>query len=417
MLQCDLMWQKICQSSWVVSLRSEKNWCDEYKMRSRWSKEGLVASPSGRFLRQPKRLRFSGSRCSAQWVVRSFSAIDRDLGIEVAWEEVPEVNLRRLCIPIQQEGGFGDVRHMSHDHIRDILTSWHDPCREMFILISPFMTGKTLHTFISLSGTKLKLTVIIQWILQLISVLEYMESNGLGYGFYGLRTDNIFVDPPTGALLVNRMDVLSISMCRSIPSVQHAQHLWSLGVCVLEMLTAQTPFVGHAPTVVADFARQGAVPASLYTLKDPARDFIAKCLSSMFRDGPGGVPDYASIKEHEFLSRAGEARAEDLLHKSPVDSDGDGDDGDDGVDGILSMLHVAPDPSDTTTAPPLMIPMVVSLDGDREVSFEFSPSCDTVDLVVEEMADAMQLVDEERASVKEQVIAQVHQHLPAFMRI
>nr|XP_034908302.1 probable serine/threonine-protein kinase WNK4 isoform X1 [Populus alba] len=254
-----------------------------------------------------------------------YKAIDEFLGIEVAWNQAKLS--RVLCSPEDLQRLYSEVhllRILNHDSIIKFYASWIDVRGKTFNFITEMFTSGTLRQYRQ-KYTRVNIRAIKKWARQILEGIEYLHGHDPPVIHRDLKCDNIFVNGHLGQVKIGDLGLAAIlrgsQSAHSVigtpefmaPELYEENYnelvdIYSFGMCVLEMLTAEYPYsectnpaqiykkvtsvksVFIVTLVISGelehaqyntFVMQGKLPAVFYRIQDlEAQRFIGKCLET-----------------------------------------------------------------------------------------------------------------------------------------
>jgi WNK lysine deficient protein kinase len=243
-----------------------------------------------------------------------YRAYDQEEGIEVAWNEIRLGNCREAdSNNIQKEIRLLGSLH--HPRILGLFTAWIDKTRKVLVFITEFFTNGTIRSYINDVVRTPSRTVISKWCSQILDALNYMHTHDPAVIHRDLKCDNLFIDASEGVVKIG-----DFGLSREIANGQEAESklgtpaytapevyngryttavdIWSFGLCVLEMVTGETPY-SECANIGAIYLKVSAhgLPSALSKVADPViADFITMCLL------PAEVrPSAATMLEHALI--------------------------------------------------------------------------------------------------------------------
>ncbi|XP_027336008.1 probable serine/threonine-protein kinase WNK4 [Abrus precatorius] len=226
-----------------------------------------------------------------------YKAIDRVLGIEVAWNQVklnealrkPE-DLERLYLEVHL------LSTLKHQSIMRFYTSWIDVENKTFNFITEMFTSGTLREYRK-KYKHIGVQAIKSWARQILQGLVYLHEHDPPVIHRDLKCDNIFVNGHLGQVKVGDLGLAAI-LHGSLPAhsvigtpefmapelyeeeYNELVDVYSFGMCVLEMLTSDYPYSECTnPAQIYKKVTSGKLPAALFRIEDAeAQKFIGKCL-------------------------------------------------------------------------------------------------------------------------------------------
>jgi WNK lysine deficient protein kinase len=225
-----------------------------------------------------------------------YRAYDQEEGIEVAWNEIRLGNCRDMDMKsIQKEIVL--LGELKHDGILRLFNAWIDKTRNVLVFITEFFTNGTIRSYTNDVVRTPNRTVIRKWCRQILDALNYMHTHNPVVIHRDLKCDNLFIDAGEGIVKIG-----DFGLSREIASGEEAESklgtpaytapevytghygtgvdIWSFGLCVLEMVTGETPY-SECPNIGAIYLKVSAhgLPYGLTKVVDPViADFITLCL-------------------------------------------------------------------------------------------------------------------------------------------
>jgi WNK lysine deficient protein kinase len=243
-----------------------------------------------------------------------YRAYDQEEGIEVAWNEIRLGNCRETdTFNIQKEIRL--LGELNHERILRLFTAWIDKTRKVLVFITEFFTNGTIRSYINDVVRTPNRTVISKWCRQILDALNYMHTHNPAVIHRDLKCDNLFIDASEGIVKIG-----DFGLSREIANGEEAESklgtpaytapevytgryttavdIWSFGLCVLEMVTGETPY-SECANIGAIYLKVSAhgLPYALSKVSDPViADFITFCLL------PAEVrPSAAVLLEHALI--------------------------------------------------------------------------------------------------------------------
>ena len=224
-----------------------------------------------------------------------YRAYDQDEGIEVAWNEIRLERFNETeSNQIRQE--ILILHDLDHPSILKIFTAWLDRVRNVMIFITEFFSNGTIRSYISDVVRNPTRSVISKWCRQILGGLHYLHTNNPPVIHRDLKCDNLFIDASEGIVKIGDFGLskeLPTGLAESClgtpaytaPEVYSGKYttkadIWSFGLCVLEMVTGETPYA-ECSNIGAIYLKvtSGQMPSILLKISDPEiADFITQCL-------------------------------------------------------------------------------------------------------------------------------------------
>lgn len=227
-----------------------------------------------------------------------YKAYDEDEGIDVAWNEIlldRFKNVNDYENTIMKE--IKILTKLSHPSILKISKAWFDKKRNTLIFISEFLSNGTIKSYVSEMVKKPQKTAIARWCYQILQGLNYLHTHDPPVIHRDIKCDNIFIDASEGIVKIGDFglskmldQVQEADSCLGTPAYTAPEvytgkyntrvDIWSFGLCVLEMATAETPYqecrnIGQIYYKVSN----RELPLLLSRVSDPLiADMIQLCL-------------------------------------------------------------------------------------------------------------------------------------------
>ncbi|XP_042959004.1 probable serine/threonine-protein kinase WNK4 isoform X2 [Carya illinoinensis] len=252
--------------------------------------EYVETNPTGRYSRFDEVLGKGAMK-------KVYKAIDEDLGIEVAWNQVKLNEVLRSPEDLQRL--YSEVHLLStlnHDSIIRFHTSWIDVDRKTFNFITEMFTSGSLREYRK-KYKKVNIRAIKSWARQILQGLVYLHDHDPPVIHRDLKCDNIFVNGHLGQVKIGDLGLAAILHgSRSAHSVigtpefmapelyeedyNELVDVYSFGMCVLEMLTSEYPYSECSnPAQIYKKVTSGKLPEAFYRIDNlEAQLFIGKCL-------------------------------------------------------------------------------------------------------------------------------------------
>lgn len=242
-----------------------------------------------------------------------YRAYDQEEGIEVAWNEIRLDKYNEVeSNQIKQE--ISILHQLDHPSILKIFTAWRDLSRNSMIFITEFFSNGTIRAYVSDVVKAPKRSVISKWCKQILEGLDYIHTHDPPVIHRDLKCDNLFIDASEGVVKIGDFGLSKITptgqaaSCMGTPAYTAPEvylgnyttkaDIWSFGLCVLEMMTGETPY-SECVGIGAIYLKVsgGHMPAALAKVGDPViADFISMCLLPQ-EDRPSA----ADLLEHNLI--------------------------------------------------------------------------------------------------------------------
>eukprot|EP00029_Vermamoeba_vermiformis_P009859 TRINITY_DN5061_c0_g2_i1.p1 TRINITY_DN5061_c0_g2~~TRINITY_DN5061_c0_g2_i1.p1 ORF type:complete len:1322 (+),score=338.05 TRINITY_DN5061_c0_g2_i1:182-4147(+) len=275
----------------------------------------VETDPTGRYVRGNDEL----GRGASKIVYR---AIDRDRGLEVAWNQIKlsrSVDLDKLYKEIQL------LQSLNHPNIIIFYHSWVDEEKLQLNFITECMTSGTLRQFIR-KATKVKLRVIKNWCIQILEGLNYLHTRPSPIIHRDIKCDNIFINGTLGEVKIGDLGLATIATVQAPLSIigtpefmapefyeekyNEKVDIWAFGMAVLEMVTLEYPYSECSnPASIFKKVSSGQRPRALARIKDPeVFQFLLDCLTN-----PRDRKSAAQLLRHPFLLCSDDDKNDRLL--------------------------------------------------------------------------------------------------------
>lgn len=226
-----------------------------------------------------------------------YRAFDEVNGMEVAWNQVKLCDVLRS--PDALERMYSEVHVLStlrHDSIIRFHASWVDGGKRTFNFITEMFTSGTLREYRQ-RHRRVDIRAIKNWACQILHGLVYLHSHDPPVIHRDLKCDNIFVNGHLGQVKIGDLGLAAVlrgsQSAHSVigtpefmaPELYEEEYnelvdIYSFGMCVLEMLTAEYPYSECSnPAQIYKKVTAGKLPDAFYRIQDSeARRFIGRCL-------------------------------------------------------------------------------------------------------------------------------------------
>lgn len=253
-----------------------------------------------------------------------YRAYDQEEGIEVAWNEIhldkfSENEIKQIFNEIKLLG------QLEHPRILRLYQAWIDKKRKVLVFITEFFTNGTIRSYVSDVVRRPTRSVISKWCKQVLEGLNYMHTHDPPVIHRDLKCDNLFIDASEGivkigdfglskAIPTGQANTCLGTPAYTAPEVYTGQYttkadIWSFGLCVLEMVTGETPY-SECSTVGAIYIKvsNGGLPVNLTKVEDPViADIVTLCLL------PEALrPSAANLLEHPLITEFDQPEIENV---------------------------------------------------------------------------------------------------------
>lgn len=247
-------------------------------------------SPTGKYVRYAEVI----GRGSYKIVHRGF---DRERGIEVAWSKIV---LSKLEVgedfhdQIQREVDL--LKIIQCQSVVELYDAWFDPERNEFHIVTELFLSGSLKDYLKRHG-HIALPVVKKWTKHLLEGLVYLHAQDPPIVHRDVKCDNIFIRGDVGQVKLGDLGLSTIKSRSSITSVvgtpefmaeemfnsdyDERVDVYSLGMCVLEMITLEYPFA-ECKNIAQVYRKvmERKPPDCLQHIKDPElRSFVTRCLA------------------------------------------------------------------------------------------------------------------------------------------
>ncbi|ERN05381.1 probable serine/threonine-protein kinase WNK5 [Amborella trichopoda] len=228
-----------------------------------------------------------------------YKAFDELRGMEVAWNQVKLKDVFRT--PDELQRLYSEVhllRTLNHDNIIKSYASWVDTDSRTINFITELFASGTLREYRQ-KYRRVDMRAIKNWGRQILQGLVYLHSHCPPIIHRDLKCDNIFINGHSSQVKIGDLGLAAIlrqsQAAHSVigtpefmaPELYEEEYnelvdVYSFGMCVLEMLTADYPYSECSnPAQIYKKVTSGKRPDSLNRVMDPeAQWFIERCLQS-----------------------------------------------------------------------------------------------------------------------------------------
>lgn len=229
-----------------------------------------------------------------------YRAFDELNGIEVAWNQAKLCDVLRS--PDALERMYSEVHLLStlqHDSIIRFHSSWVDVGKRTFNFITEMFTSGTLREYRQ-RYRRVDIRAVKNWARQILHGLVYLHSHDPPVIHRDLKCDNIFVNGHLGQVKIGDLGLAAVlrgsQSAHSVigtpefmaPELYEEEYnelvdIYSFGMCVLEMLTAEYPYSECSnPAQIYKKVTSGKLPDAFHRIQDPeAHRFIGRCLATV----------------------------------------------------------------------------------------------------------------------------------------
>lgn len=275
-------------------------------MQNSINRDNVVRDPNNRY----HRYEVIGSG-TYKIVYRAFDQLE---GFEVAWNEI---RLDRFS-EAETNQIYNEIKLLStlnHDKILRLLDAWNDKKRNMLVFITEFFTSGTIRSYVNDVVRTPTRFVIAKWCKQILEGLNYMHTREPPVIHRDLKCDNLFIDASEGIVKIGDFGLSKAvptgeavsclgTPAYTAPEVYSGKYttkadIWSFGLCVLEMVTGETPYSECSNMgVIYIKVSNGGLPVALTKVDDSLiADFITLCLL------PADIrPSAAQLLEHSLIT-------------------------------------------------------------------------------------------------------------------
>lgn len=245
-----------------------------------------------------------------------YKAIDRDLGIEVAWNEI-RVDKGADFDKLWKE--ITILQQLSHPNVLVCHNAWLDEKNLYVAFITECMTSGTLRQFMK-KAKSVKLRVIKNWCIQILEGLNYLHTRDPPIIHRDIKCDNIFINGNSGQVKIGDLglatNIVSYASTTKLSIIGTPEFMapeyydedynekvdiWAFGMCILEMATHEYPYSECTnPAQIFKKVMSGDKPQSLEKLKSidlEVYNFIEECLHPVETRKSA-----AKLLEHPFLT-------------------------------------------------------------------------------------------------------------------
>lgn len=222
-----------------------------------------------------------------------YLGVEVDSGLQVFWYEFINDNMPSSDI----EKGFNQLqkaKKVNSPYLLNILSVWQSSVPARFYVITESTQAPSLFDYILLIGSSPLPHTLIKWFKLLCLAVKSLHSDQIAHGTINLR--NIYIKTSTGSLKLRLPLTVLSNRAISYPSINISQYtsperlngvfepcidIWSLGICLLELLTQQAAYSEcQNPQELVSTICSFTLPQSINLVKNKvASDLIRSCLS------------------------------------------------------------------------------------------------------------------------------------------
>lgn len=222
-----------------------------------------------------------------------YYGFEEDSGLQVFWYEFINDNMPSAEV----EKGFNQLKNatkVNSPYLLNILSVWQSSVPARFYVITETTQAPSLFDYIIQIGSSPLPRTLIKWFRLLCLAVKSLHNNNIAHGTINLR--NIYIKTSTGSLKLRLP--LTVLSNRAIPNssininqytsperlngiIEPCIDIWSLGICLLELLT-QLPAYAECqnPQELVSTICAFKLPQSLNLVQNKiANDLIKSCLS------------------------------------------------------------------------------------------------------------------------------------------
>lgn len=272
-------------------MNSEVSWFDKVNLKGKFDEPEVVEeSPDKRYIRYSEIL----GRGAFKTVYKAFDKID---GIEVAWNQICIDDA--LQSPEYLERIYSEVhllRMLKNENIMKLYSSWVDDVNKNINMITELFSSGSLRQYRRKHKT-VDTKAIKHWARQILQGLHYLHSHNPPVIHRDLKCDNIFINGNHGEVKLGDLGLATIMeqpTARSVigtpefmaPELYDEEYnelvdIYSFGMCILELITCEYPYNEcRNQAQIYKKVTSGMKPASLAKVTDAhVKEFVEKCLA------------------------------------------------------------------------------------------------------------------------------------------
>ncbi len=196
---------------------------------------------------------------------RVFHGFDFNNGREVAWNSIKILNSDEGELDrIRQE--IKIMKRVNHPNIINYISGWYDKQKQEVVIITEIICGGSLKKHLNkIIAPRLK--VIKFWIKEILKGLNYLHNELQPAIIHrDIKCDNIFIDSTSGSIKIGDLGLAKVTQNQCTvsfvgteefmsPEVYQGKYtvladIYSLGMCVLEMVTGEKPFKEYESNIL-----------------------------------------------------------------------------------------------------------------------------------------------------------------------
>ncbi|KAK9762731.1 hypothetical protein K7432_011254 [Basidiobolus ranarum] len=219
-----------------------------------------------------------------------YKAIDREEGLEVAWNCFQTSKSEYLDLSQEIE----ILKSVRHPNIISFHDAWYK--NPEFVFITELMTSGTLREYIQKLDLP-NIKIIKRWSRQILKGLSYLHTHDPPIIHRDIKCDNIFINGAQGEVKIGDMGTAKMKLGKKYTVIGTPEFMapemyeekgynekvdiYAFGMCLLEMMTGEYPY-NECKNAAQVFKKvsQGIKPACLSKVQDPeVLALIQNCLS------------------------------------------------------------------------------------------------------------------------------------------
>ncbi|ORX95948.1 kinase-like protein [Basidiobolus meristosporus CBS 931.73] len=219
-----------------------------------------------------------------------YKAIDREEGLEVAWNCFQTSKSEYLDLTQEIE----ILKSVRHPNIIAFHDAWYK--NPEFVFITELMTSGTLREYIQKLNLP-NIKIVKRWSRQILKGLSYLHTHDPPIIHRDIKCDNIFINGAQGEVKIGDMGTAKMKLGKKYTVIGTPEFMapemyeekgysekvdiYAFGMCLLEMMTGEYPY-NECKNAAQVFKKvsQGIKPACLAKVQDPeVLALIQNCLS------------------------------------------------------------------------------------------------------------------------------------------